>query len=160
MNRIFFIVVIIASLLQKSFAQDSTKQIQPGLSQLLISYFNIKDALVADNANVASVSAEQFIKNINGVDYKVISEGNINALLKDAGKISESNDIKKQRQLFANLSTNMFTLAKAIKLTAQPVYAAYCPMKKAYWLSSYKAIKNPYFGSAMLTCGSVTETLQ
>jgi hypothetical protein len=33
-------------------------------------------------------------------------------------------------------------------------------MKKAYWLSPDKAIKNPYYGSAMLTCGKVTETIQ
>jgi hypothetical protein len=32
-------------------------------------------------------------------------------------------------------------------------------MKKAYWLSGDKVIKNPYFGSAMLTCGTITETL-
>jgi hypothetical protein len=33
-------------------------------------------------------------------------------------------------------------------------------MKKATWLSSSKTIKNPYFGSAMPTCGKVTETIQ
>jgi hypothetical protein len=33
-------------------------------------------------------------------------------------------------------------------------------MKKASWLSSEAAIKNPYFGSAMLTCGKVTATLK
>ena len=145
---------------QNSFAQDSTTQTQSQLSQLLASYFNIKDALVAGNANSASSGAEQFVKTANGIDYKVISEGNINALLKDAGKISDTKDIKQQRELFTNFSTNMFTLAKAVKLTTQPVYEAYCPMKKAYWLSSDKAIKNPYFGSAMLTCGKVVETLQ
>ena len=30
-------------------------------------------------------------------------------------------------------------------------------MKKAAWLSSEKQIKNPYYGSSMLTCGEVTE---
>jgi hypothetical protein len=32
-------------------------------------------------------------------------------------------------------------------------------MIKTHWLSSEKAIKNPYYGSAMLTCGEVTETI-
>jgi hypothetical protein len=31
-------------------------------------------------------------------------------------------------------------------------------MKKASWLSSEKTIKNPYFGSAMLSCGELTNT--
>jgi len=54
----------------------------------------------------------------------------------------------------------MYALAKAVKLTADPVYYTYCPMKKAYWLSSEPTIKNPYFGNAMLTCGKVEETLK
>ena len=54
----------------------------------------------------------------------------------------------------------MAAVAKAVKLTGDPIYQAYCPMKKAYWLSSQKDIKNPYFGNAMLTCGEVTETIQ
>jgi hypothetical protein len=53
----------------------------------------------------------------------------------------------------------MTVLAKAVKLSSEPVYQVYCPMKKANWLSSSKEIKNPYFGSAMLTCGKVVETI-
>jgi hypothetical protein len=30
----------------------------------------------------------------------------------------------------------------------------------AFWLSNEKEIKNPYFGSMMLKCGSVKETIQ
>src|SRR5437868_13013956 len=117
MNRRFLTAIIIVSLfLQKSFAQDSAKQIQPRLSQLLTSYYHIKDALVAGNANSASASAGQFVKTANGIDYKVISEGNINALLKDAGDISETRDIIRQRELFANFSANMLGVAKAVKL--------------------------------------------
>jgi len=33
-------------------------------------------------------------------------------------------------------------------------------MKDAYWLSNETAIKNPYYGSRMLTCGSVKDTLK
>ncbi len=159
MKKLFFIVAIIATAFtEQSFAQDSTTQTQ--LSQLLTSYYNIKDALVADDATSASAGAEEFVKSANGIDYKVILEGNISALVKDAGLIAEAKNIDQQRKIFANFSTNMFALAKGVKLTSQPIYEAYCPMKKAYWLSSGTTIKNPYFGSAMLTCGSVKETLQ
>ena len=158
MKKLFFIVAIFATIfLQKSFAQDSTALSQ--LSQLLTSYYNIKDALVAGKSNSASTSAELFVKAANGIDYKLISEANINALLKDADNISGTKDIKQQREMFSNFSINMFALAKSVKLSTQPIYEAYCPMKKAYWLSNDKDIKNPYYGSAMLTCGSVKETL-
>ena len=141
----------------KTLAVDTSKK--NNLTELLASYYGIKDALVGGNANLASSTADQFIKIVNTVDYKIISEGNINALLKDATPIFESRDIKAQRERFVNLSNNMATLAKAIKLTDQPIYEAYCPMKKANWLSNEKEIKNPYYGSAMLTCGKVVETI-
>ncbi|HXL58152.1 MAG TPA: DUF3347 domain-containing protein [Chitinophagaceae bacterium] len=158
-KKILFIVAFLSTaFVQYGFAQDNAKQSNP--SQLLTSYYNIKNALVAGNANTASASAEEFVKTLNGVDYKVISEGNVNALLKDATAISEMKDINHQREHFAGLSSNMVAVAKAVKLSDQPIYEAYCPMKKAYWLSTEATIKNPYFGSTMLTCGKVVETLK
>jgi len=129
-------------------------------NKLLKQYYGLKDALVAGNATSAAQYAEQLVKTLNGIDYKLISEGNINALLKDASGISASNDLKRQRVSFANLSENMISLAKAIKLSDQPIYQVYCPMKKASWLSNEQEIKNPYYGATMLTCGKVVETIK
>ena len=158
MKKIIIAIIVFSSLFSvSSNAQDSTEQKQ--LSRLLDSYYSIKDALVAGNGTIASVKAQDFIRVVNGIDYKIISEGNINALLKDATPISETTDIKKQRGYFANFSNNMITVAKAVKLTDKPVYLEYCPMKKSSWLSNEGSIKNPYYGSAMLTCGQVVETL-
>lgn len=156
MKKLLFIVAFSATALTQSFAQTEVKASQP--SQLLTQYYAVKDALVAGNASLASTNAEDFLKTANSIDYKIISEGNINALVKDATSISVTKDIKKQRDYFANLSSNMAALAKAMKLSDQPVYETYCPMKKAYWLTNNKTIKNPYFGSAMLSCGKVTAT--
>jgi hypothetical protein len=159
MKKILFLATFfVAGFTQHSYSQDTTQQQQ--LSQLLTHYYSIKDALVAGNSNTAALKGEAFLKTANSIDYKIISEGNINALLKDATAISESKDITKQRRHFANLSNNMAALAKVVKFTSQPIYQAYCPMKKANWLSSEKDIKNPYYGNAMLTCGKVVETIQ
>src|SRR6185436_18961796 len=133
MKKLFAMFAIIAtSFTSIGFAQDSTKQGQ--LPQLLTYYYIIKNALVTGNASDALSAATAFVKTANSVDYKLISEGNINTLVKDAGMISETTDIKKQRLYFANLSSNMAAVAKSVKLTDKPVYYAYCPMKKAYWL--------------------------
>jgi Cu(I)/Ag(I) efflux system membrane fusion protein len=44
------------------------------------------------------------------------------------------------------------------------IYVQHCPMadnnKGADWLSTEKEIRNPYFGSSMLTCGEVTSELK
>lgn len=133
--------------MQKSFAQDSTG------SPLLTSYYSIKDALASGNAAAASSKAGEFITAASSADEKILPAENYTALLKDADQLAKSKDIKQQREIFAGFSTSMLALAKAVKLSKDPVYQQYCPMKKASWLSSNKAIKNPYSGSAMLTCG-------
>ena len=66
MKKIFLVVALIAIIfIQNSFAQDSTKSQS---SPLLTSYYNLKDALVASNANTAAVSATLFIKAVNDLD--------------------------------------------------------------------------------------------
>ncbi len=157
MKKIFFMVALFATVfVQHSFAQNNTK---PQPSPLLTSYYNLKDALVSSSATAAAASAAELAKAINEADKETVKDESRNALLSDATAISQTKDLKVQREKFAILSTNMFALAKTGKLSTEPVYQQYCPMKKASWLSNNKAIKNPYFGSAMLTCGSVKETL-
>ncbi|MEO5999126.1 MAG: DUF3347 domain-containing protein [Chitinophagaceae bacterium] len=158
MKKIYFIVVLLAtSFTQHTFAQDSSNQAQ--VRQLLSLYYDIKDALVAGNPNTASLKAETFVKAANDIGSRPISGGNFKSLIEQAGMISQTKDLKKQREYFSNFSNSMVSLARAVKLSDKPIYQAYCPMKKASWLSSEKTIKNPYYGSSMLTCGEVTETL-
>jgi len=141
---------------QQIFAQQTSKD-QP--ADLLTSYYNIKDALVSGDVNAASLSAEQFVKALNSSGMEMVQKSNKDVLQKDAGSIAGTKDLKKQREVFSAFSDNMFALAKIVKLSSEPVYQQYCPMKKASWLSSTMAIKNPYYGNAMLTCGSVKETI-
>jgi hypothetical protein len=130
------------------------------LPQLLSRYLEIKEALVAGDGKSASIKADEFIKVANSIDYKLISEGNINALLKDASLISTATGIQLQRVAFSNLSSNMIAVAKALKLSDQAIYVEYCPMKKASWLSNVPEIRNPYYGDAMLNCGKVVDTIK
>jgi hypothetical protein len=164
MKKIFLLVAVIATTFTRSlFAQDVKAS---ALTPLLTSYYDIKNALIESNSADAATHAGEFLKTINGVDMKSLTASDMTAFMAlqdklafDARHISESKDIDHQREHFANFSDNFFKLAKAIKLTDKPVYYTYCPMKKSYWLSPEAGIKNPYYGSQMLTCGKVTETL-
>jgi len=162
-KTLLLIAFIATALTQQLFAQDGKAT---ALTPLLSSYYGVKDALVKSNSADAAASAGEFLKTINGVDVKSLPATDAAAfkplqekLAFDARHISESKDIAHQREHFANFSANFFKLAKAVKLTDKPVYYAYCPMKKSYWLSADAAIKNPYYGSMMLTCGKVSETI-
>lgn len=151
------VTLFVVGFAQQSFAQNIST---PKPSELLSSYYNIKDALVSGDANSAAINAEQFIKTINSISPEIVHESYKEALLKDATTISATKDLKKQRKVFSSFSANMFALTKEVKLNTEPVYYVYCPMNKSTWLSSSAAIKNPYFGNTMLTCGKVTETIQ
>jgi hypothetical protein len=158
MKKLFFIALfaIVAHI-----AQAQT------LSDILPNYLKLKDALVSGDATAAATASGQLLKVITTIDMKSMPEKEHKTFMAlqdklafDARHISESKDINHQREHFTSLSGNMVLLAKSAHLSEQPVYEDYCPMKKAYWLSSGPEIKNPYFGSSMLTCGKVTATLK
>ncbi|HEY4064328.1 MAG TPA: DUF3347 domain-containing protein [Puia sp.] len=150
-----------------AFVFSGLSQTGTSLSPLLRYYYGVKDALVAGDAKTAAMQAGELVKSVNAVDKGTLAPAERTAftsvqekLAFDARHISEVTDIGHQREHFTTLSGNMAALAKAVPLSDQPVYEEYCPMKKAYWLSSETVIKNPYFGSMMLTCGKVTATMK
>eukprot|EP01133_Synstelium_polycarpum_P017790 gene17790-21221_t len=162
MKKIFLIVALVATVLIKpGFAQSNQA------TTLLTTYYDIKNALVNADATLAASKAGEFSKTLGSINMKSMPAAEMTAFMGlqdklafDAKHISETKDIAHQREHFANFSANLFKLAKTVKLTNGAIYYDYCPMKKSYWLSENPAIKNPYFGKQMLTCGSVKETLK
>ena len=137
------------------------------LTKILPAYYDIKNALVASDAKNSSLKATEFVQILKSIDSKELSESDSKVFIplqeklnSDAKSISENTNIENQRDHFATLSLSIYTLLKAVKISEQPVYQEYCPMKKMYWLSNEPAIKNPYYGKMMLTCGKVTVTVK
>jgi hypothetical protein len=154
---------------------DAKKDTQPvkGTNQLQTvynSYFDLKDALVKTDAATASANAASLLTALNAVKMETLKMEEHLAWMKlekelktDAAYISKSRDITRQRSHFITLSKNMTELVKAAK-PAEKVYLQHCPMandgKGADWLSRENPVKNPYYGSMMLTCGKTVETIQ
>jgi len=121
---------------------------------ILNKYLAVKNALVSGNSKLASqetLSLQKSIKDDNNFAQK-------NALLKATQTMAKAGNLEKQRAAFNDVSTNMWKLVASTKKGSAPVYYQYCPMKQAYWLSTEKEIKNPYYGAAMLSCGSISDT--
>lgn len=162
MKSLFIAVILIGSAwINPVFSQNSQTQ------SLLTSYYSIKDALLISDAATAALKAGELSKILGNLDTELLSESERTAfkgfqekLAADAKFISTASDLSAQRAQLASLSIHFFKLAKAVKLTREPIYYDYCPMKKSYWLSDHQAIKNPYFGKQMLTCGAIKETLK
>ncbi|MDF0706212.1 efflux RND transporter periplasmic adaptor subunit [Flagellimonas okinawensis] len=143
---------------------------QNQLKQVLSAYLELKDALVNDNAAKSNAAAKKVLSALEHVDMKQLTDkkahGHWMTISKEisnsANSISKISDIKAQRDHFKHLSAH---LSKGVKLFGvdQKIYEQFCPMadnnKGAYWLSTTKEIKNPYFGEAMLTCGEITDEM-
>lgn len=87
----------------------------------------------------------------------------MNDLKSDTDKIANATNIEKQRASFITLSENMYQLMKVSKIET-PIYFQHCPMandgKGANWLSKENQVKNPYYGSKMMSCGKTIETIK
>lgn len=136
------------------------------LNGVLNAYYAVKNALVSDNSAVAGTKAREILAALDSVDMVTFSEAQHHTYMPlaekirvEAGNIAEAKDLKRQREHLNLLSENVWELTKTFDVNDQPVYQQYCPMAKASWVSSEKAVKNPYYGKSMLTCGSVTKIL-
>ena len=69
-----------------------------------------------------------------------------------AKQVGAASDLKAARLAFMELSE---TLIKASTGALAPdIRIAFCPMVKKHWLQTGGEIRNPYYGSEMLTCGT------
>jgi hypothetical protein len=156
MKKIIFVFAIMAAaFVSKGFAQEAGKNVS--LSDILPVYYSIKDALVSGDAVLASSKASEFVRVLNTTTGKLAASGEKASMLTVSNKIASTKDLEKQRTSFSKLSTEMMALVKSSTSTpAEPVYKFFCPMKKSVWLSNKKEVKNPYYGSSMLT-GSIID---
>lgn len=153
-------------------APISTAMMAIHLQPVYEAYFLLKDALVKSGDPESSVESittgNILLAALKAVEMnKLTTEEHMqwmklqSPLISDTEKITKVKDVDSQRQAFATLSSNMYQLMKTSKLDI-PVYLQHCPMygDGADWLSKDINIKNPYFGSMMLTCGKTVETLK
>jgi hypothetical protein len=139
------------------------------LKEVFDSYFAVKDALVKTDGNLAATKAASLLNSINSVKMESLTKEEhvewmkvMKDLVFDAEHISETKDAGHQRDHFTSLSKNMYSVMKVSKQDT-PTYYQFCPMankgKGANWLSKENIVKNHYYGTKMLGCGKVVETL-
>lgn len=122
---------------------------------ILANYLKLKDALVATDVTISTQAIAELSKSIEASPEFAQK----NDLKKQVAVMAKTTDLEKQRAAFAGVSTTIWEAAKTQKWNNQELFYQYCPMKKTYWLSTESAVKNPYYGSKMLACGSVKEKL-
>ncbi len=141
-------------------------------SELLNSYYYLKDALVltsdtmANNAaTVLLARADSFPVNTLVGDKSIVdmSTGYLQTIAAETKGLIGESDMEAKRKSFQMISDNMYDLVRTVRYDGETVYHQFCPMAfndaGAYWLSRTSDIKNPYFGKKMLSCGEVKDSL-
>ena|SRR5215217_2730269 len=164
LQKICFIIILAVTSVFTVKAQDAAAN--KALNNVLASYFVLKNDLAADNSAAAKTHAAELAGVVKAVateklnaEQQTVWKLNAPKFQLASIKLNEAKDIDAQREYFAVLSKTLADAAKALKINTSPIYVQYCPMKKVSWLSDAAAIKNPFYGKQMLTCGQVTETL-
>lgn len=146
------------------------QQVDAQLKVVFDGYFLLKDALVKTDAKAAAGLATTVSTALEAVkmgdlamDVHMIWMKEMKTLMTGAKDIAAAQDIAKQREIFISFSKSIYELIKVAKYET-PVYLQFCPManggKGANWLSKENAVKNPYYGSQMMSCGKIVETIQ
>jgi Cu(I)/Ag(I) efflux system membrane fusion protein len=150
---------------------DTPEEFRKQLTAFVQSYLPIKDALVKTDVKATQNSIKPAKSSLANVDMKLL--GNkahdiwmdlLSPIQNSLDKIAQTSDVEEQRKHFEILSDNLIEAVEYFGVVDNTIYRQYCPMafrdQGAYWLSSEKEIRNPYFGDKMLTCGEVKEAYE
>ena len=136
------------------------------IRDLVSGYLKIKNLLVGDQFDQARLLAgnlaASLAKDDGGSDTTWPERrAEIRAVLRD---MSAAKNIGEVRAGFVELSERMINLTKTLGTFGAKLYIQRCPManssKGADWLSTDQEIRNPYYGSSMLRCGSVMDSVR
>ncbi|SHJ14106.1 efflux RND transporter periplasmic adaptor subunit [Algibacter luteus] len=148
-----------------------SEKFQEQLKVVYNDYINLKDALVKDDSDNVMAESKKLLDNLSEVDMKLLKDKEAHnhwmSLEKEikasATSISNTSDIKGQRDHFKHLSSHLIKILQLFGVN-EKVFVEFCPMADnnngAYWLSKEEKVINPYFGDAMLTCGEVKQVIE
>lgn len=131
----FLLIVLLSSFTSLASAAD--------YPPVIASYLGLQEKLAADTK----------LEKAQILDFKnkalLTKNGD---LIGAIDKLAGSSDLDAQRENFKAVSSEVIQYAEEEKISG--VYKANCPMAKADWLQASAEVKNPYYGSKMLKCGS------
>jgi hypothetical protein len=143
-------------------------------SELIAAYIGLKDALVASDTAKASAAALKLavasdslkVNEIQGDTSNIIKEtaGTYTSMITSSAKgLAGESSLAEMRKEFEMIADNLWQLTRVVKYDGQKLFWQYCPMafnnRGAYWISSERQVRNPYFGDEMLECGKVADSL-
>jgi len=149
------------------YTASTSIEFKQQLTMVSDAYLLLKDALVASDSELTVSTAQQVLGALSKVDMSLLKGDahlywmeQLTALQAHSKKITELTDVEAQRKQFNFFSQALINAIKVFGVGEDTLYVQHCPMadnnEGADWISDEKAIRNPYFGDKMMTCGLVT----
>lgn len=133
------------------------------IAQVLPLYLALKNALVSSDVKAVGQSAAAALEKFRSAQGQNKVSAAIYPIVNGFQQISAAASIELQREAFIALSEQLISWASQGQSAKETLYVQFCPMANnnqgAKWLSVEAEIRNPYYGDAMLTCGSVVEVI-
>lgn len=152
---------------KSAISESAKKELKP----LMTNYFEIEQALAANDFQTAKKAGMEFNKTLQSIDMSIF-KGDAhmswmkysNALKPSAELISKQTEIDDLREIFVEISKGIIGVAETFTPIQDTMYVQTCPMANdnngANWLSLDSKILNPYFGESMLNCGETTRKIK
>lgn len=148
-----------------------SKKAKEVLIPLFEEYLMLKNALVADEFDQSKKIAASLLSNLSKTNMGVFTGEAHNvwmqhssAIEKALKQVNKAENIGEVRRQFKTLSDQFVMLAITFGPFDKDLFIQHCPMandnKGADWISSEKAIQNPYFGESMIGCGEITKEIK
>jgi hypothetical protein len=149
-----FLTLVVAALPLAAMSAEDKKAddaLMEPVKSVLDHYLKIQGELAKDSIKGVDEHAAAIAKAVKGDEMKMLSPD----VAKQADTLAQTKDLKAARAAFKPLSASLVKYLADNKAGVGTYHEAYCPMVKASWLQSGKAIKNPYMGKEMLGCGEL-----
>lgn len=132
--------------------------------QQLDPYFAVQEGLAADDLSKAKNGAKGFLAHCESQSCSTAEDCCCSAEKTAAAAIADATDIAVARLAFKDWSVALLEKVEAGGLRGTVAYEMHCPMafsnEGGTWLQAKPELRNPYFGSLMLTCGTLTGSHQ
>src|SRR6266481_4704059 len=151
-SRLFLALAVIAAPGVSISAEDKKMDtLMEPVKSVYDHYLAIQKELAKDSIKGVDEHATAISKAVKADEMKMFSPD----VAKQAEALAKAKDLKAAREADKPLSASLIKYLADNKAGEGVYHEAYCPMVKASWLQTEKAIKNPYMGKAMLSCGEL-----
>ena len=140
------VAVFLVLMMTGTAAHAQAPSSQPAAAvQAFEQYELVRTALSADSLTDATSHARALADKAGAVGGA--------AAKKAADALAAATNIEDARKQFGELSTILVPIFQAEAIPGTTAYM--CPMKQKPWMQRGDKMANPYYGKAMLTCGTV-----